>query len=328
MVAISNIKKPFGYDEEDLISDSMVDLLTILLLVFLLIIIKLTLTGFKIQFLSKDNTYSGGIIRPSFILTPITFDNNNIINIHKQDRENFEKDEVLLGVYDNSFSGLLSFIDPGEMYIGNKKEAVLHLKIEEDPTAMEFIIGSDNRTSGMAVLDKNILEDIIASVWDGYKLTDFGSIVFNDKFNITRRPKLYYESLIKDKRRYVVIGDFTIEVTEGLSYNDEFIFSNLATSMMDFVYLGEFSEKKRVDFFRKYEGETSVTYYYKWNNSKDEITMLPPFVKYKNIRKEYIKNYASDNIEPPLWIREGFLEKIGANLKVVNEDTEGRLKVE
>ena len=113
----------------------------------------------------------------------------------------------------------------------------------------------------------------------------------------------------------ILIGSFAMEVTNSLTDNDKFLFDTMATSLIDFVYLGEFDLDKRIRFFENYGDKQSVDYYKKWNAGKLKDS-FSPFVKYPNIRKRYIKTCVWENKKPPEWVKELFLDQIGVNLKV------------
>ncbi len=293
-----------------------VSILMILLILFLLIICNLVISAVNKEILlSGENTFSGGLIRPSFLITPAKFPNDKkIILIHKQGAGKSNEDEIVFGMPQDTFADILAFIDYGKIDYNKKNYPAFQLKIteEEKQKIIEPIIIDENGEKG--IIDRKIIENIISQVWPDYDYKKATEIL-QEWFNIAKRPKVYYESLSVGDKKMILIGDFAIDVTKHLSNNDKFLFDTMATSIIDFVYLGEFNSNKRTHFFEKYGDKKAVDYYKRWNAGKLKGS-FSPFVKYGDIRKKYIKTCVWENKRPPEWVKELFLDQIGVNLKV------------
>jgi len=293
-----------------------VSILMILLILFLLIICNLIISSVNREILlSGENTFSGGLIRPSFLITPARFSNDKkMILIYKQGAGKSNEDDFVFGIPQDAFADILSFIDYGEINYNEKNYPVFQLKIIEEAKQgiiEPVIIGEDEE---QGIIDTKIIENIISQVWPDYNYKKALEIL-PGWFNIAKRPKIYYESLSVADKKMILIGDFAIEVTNALTNNDKFLFDTMATSIIDFVYLGEFNLNKRIRFFENYGDKKAVDYYKKWNVGELKGS-FSPFVKYPNICKKYIKTCVWENKRPPEWVKELFLDQIGVNLKV------------
>jgi len=293
-----------------------VSILMILLILFLLIICNLVISAVNREILlSGENTFSGGLIRPSFLITPAQFPNDKkMILIYKQGARKFNEDEIVFGIPQDVFADILAFIDYGEIDYNKEIYPAFQLKIteEEKQKTIESVIIDKNGEKG--VIDRKIIENIISEVWPDYDYKKAAEIL-QGWFNIATRPKIYYESLAVGDKKTILIGDFAIEVTNALANKDKFLFDTMATSIIDFVYLGEFNLNKRIRFFEKYGGKKAADYYKRWKVGELKGS-FSPFVKYVDIRKKYIKTYVWENKKPPEWVKELFLDQIGVNLKV------------
>ena len=308
---------------DDEIGDTLVDLLTILLLVFLLVIVKFTFSVLTIEFSSKENTFVGGMTRPGFVISPIKFSDKDIIYIYKHGEEDITSDASLFGLTPQDFAGLISFIDYGSIILENKHYPVFNIQLsEENQNLIKAVIVNEKGNTGKT--DKKILINILKEVWPDYNIEQLPENLFGS-FKINKRPKIYYESFENNGRKIIVIGTVLIDVTKGISSYYKFIFDTLATEMMDFVYLGKFNKEERLRFLKKYGTEKTLIYYDKW--SKNPSDMIPPLAKYKRPRIEYINNRISKNETLPSWVKGLFLDRIGAKLKIIGSRN-GELEAE
>ncbi len=298
---------------DDEIGDTLVDLLTILLLVFLLVIVRFTFSVLKVEFSSKENTFVGGMTRPGFLVSPIHFSDKNVIYIYKHGEEDISSDASLFGLTAENFASLIGFIDYGSIVLENKHYPVFNITLSEDSQKIiNPVIINEEGEKGK--IKKEILTDILKQVWPNYNIEELPENLFGS-FKINKRPKIYYESLESNGHKMIVIGTVIIDVTNGISSYYKFIFDTLATEMMDFVYLGKFNRKERLHFLEKYGTDNSLIYYKKWSRNPENI--LPPLAKYNRPRIEYIKARVLKNEKPPTWINSLFLDRIGAKLKII-----------
>ncbi len=306
-----------------------ISILMVLIIIFLLIIVYLVMNlGGQLLLQNRLNTFCGGDIRPSLLVNPITFSKNNIISIYRQGEYSDKNDEKTLGLSQNSFTSLISFINPGNAIYKGKEFPVVRIKLRDNESAIITcpIINLSNGEKGL--IDHNILYDVINETWGDYHI-DIKNFFepISQSLKVITRPQIFYESLLDAKgRKIITIGDFSIDITNGFSPSDKFIFDTLATSMMDFVYLGEFNVEKRIEFLKKFGGKEAVDYYYKWYKDEAAEDRISPLVKYKKAREEYIAYYLNKNITPPQWVKEEFLYKIGVNLKIDKKTNINELK--
>ncbi len=311
------------YADDD-IGDTLVDLLTILLLVFLLVIVKLTFSVLRVDFSSRENTFTGGMVRPSFLVAPVNFSDSDNIYIYKQGESSLNKDAAVFGLPSYIFADLLGFIEYGKAELENEGYPVFQLKLAEKQKIINTMI--INNAGEKGEINRKILDNIFAQMEIEYEIEKFEKNL-PASIKLLERPKIYYESMEREGRKFIVCGDLIIiDVTEGLSSDYKFIFDTLATSMMDFVYLGEFDPEKRAQFLKLNQGEEAYAYYNKWRNGKIEAGTLPPFAKYKKARKLYIEKAVAANDMPPTWIKKLFLNKIGVTLKIIG--SKGAMSIE
>ncbi len=285
-----------------------VSILMILLILFLVIIVDMVVSTVSREFLlSRENTFSGGLIRPYFHVMPIRFSDRKIISIYRQGEGTVSKDDSVYGLPATTFAGLLSFIDYGKITCENKNYPVFQIKLaSEKQQLLNMMIRNEKGEKGE--IDKKILDNILQEVWQGYSKEEFSESL-NEWFDIDKRAKIYYESFDDGDRKLIIIGEFSIDITDGLSEDDRFLFDTMATSMLDFVYLGNFDPDERDRFFRESEPENS-------DKKDDESIIFSQLVTNKKAREEYIETRIAENHTPPKWVKELFLDKIGVNLKV------------
>ena len=111
--------------------------------------------------------------------------------------------------------------------------------------------------------------------------------------------------------KQIIIGHCAIDI----SGKEIGIFNSLATALTDFVYLGEFNKAERISFLKEYNGPEAAAYYEKWAENEDRLDS--PFVRYEKSRIMFIRQRQHMNITPPQWVKSEFLDKIGANLKIM-----------
>ncbi len=305
------MRLPLYADDE--IGDTLVDLLTILLLVFLLVIVRFTFSALTVDFSSKENTFVGGMTMPGFLISPIRFSDKNIVYIYKHGEADTSSDASLFGLTAEDFAGLIGFIDYGSIILENKRYPVFNIKMsEDDQNIINPVIINEEGDNGK--IDKKILTDILKEVWPDYNIDQLPENL-RGSFKIDKRPKIYYESLENNGHKMIVIGSIMIDVTKGISAYYKFIFDTLATEMMDFVYLGSFNFEERLRFLKKYGTDNALTYYNNW--LENPADMLPPLAKHNRARIEYIKARVLKNEKPPVWVKGLFLDRIGAKLKII-----------
>jgi len=156
----------------------------------------------------------------------------------------------------------------------------------------------------------SIVWNIVKRIWPRYKANDF-QIPVSGHFNVLSRPKIYYETSQRNGHKQIIIGHCVIDI----SGKEIGIFNSLATALTDFVYLGEFNKAERIQFLRDYNGFEAAAYYEKWADSEDRLDS--PFVMYEKSRHMFVKRRQNMNITPPQWVKSEFLDKIGANLKIM-----------
>ncbi|MBW1649064.1 MAG: hypothetical protein JRJ44_00035 [Deltaproteobacteria bacterium] len=305
------MRLPLYVDDE--IGDTLVDLLTILLLIFLLVIVRFTFSVLTVEFSSKENTFVGGMTMPGFSISPIRFSDKNIIYIYKHGEDDIRSDASLFGLTAEGFAGLIGFIDYGEIILENKHYPVFNIKLSEDnQNITNKVIINEEGNNGK--IDKKILTDILKDIWPDYNIEELPENLFGS-FKINKRPKIYYESLENNGHKMIVIGNIIIDVTAGISSYYKFIFDTLATEMMDFVYLGKFDSEERLRFLEKYGTDKALAYYKKWRENPGD--MLSPLAKYNRPRIEYIKARVLNNEKLPVWVKGLFLDRIGVKLKII-----------
>ncbi|MBW1894177.1 MAG: hypothetical protein JRI91_10855 [Deltaproteobacteria bacterium] len=307
--------------------DVMSDLMMVILIIFLLMIVTLILSvSNHLNIVSKESTYSGGFQRPSLLVDAIRSGGVDHIVTYQLD---YEADVLVSADVEckftpSMFANLLIFIDPGDIGYKNRRLPMLTIrtrsssninpnfsKDEIDNSSEPFAerrLTLEDGTSG--IVESNIIWDIVKNVWPGYEANDF-QIPVSGHFNVVSRPKIYYETSDKNGAKQIIIGHCVIDI----SGKEIGIFNSLATALTDFVYLGEFNKEERIRFLKEFNGPEAAAYYENWAESGDRLPS--PFVKYEESRRMFIRNRRNMNITPPQWVKSEFLDKIGANLKIM-----------
>jgi len=301
----------------------------VVLIIFLLMIVTLILSvSNHLNIVSKESTYSGGFQRPSLLVDAIHSRGVDHIVTYQLD---YEADVLISADVEckftpNMFANLLIFIDPGK--ISYSKQAsrlpMLTIRTRSGPNINPDIdkdkidsgsepltnkrLTLEDGTSG--IVETNIIWTVVKNVWPGFNPADFQMPV-SGHFNVVNRPKIYYETSEKNGAKQIVIGHCVIDI----SGKEIGIFNSLATALTDFVYLGKFNKEERIQFLKKFNGPEAAAYYENWAESGDRLPS--PFVKYEESRRMFIRNRRNMNITPPQWVKSEFLDKIGANLKIM-----------
>ncbi|MBU2651872.1 MAG: hypothetical protein KKA81_13160 [Bacteroidetes bacterium] len=300
----------------------MADLMMIILIIFLLIIVSLILSvSTHLNIVSKESTYSGGFQRPSLIADAIIGDSKKSYIFTYQ--LNYEKDILVSADVECKFSpqmfaNLLAFVDPGEIIYKDRKLPMLTIRnknyeFETTPDSFEVLDSGKIKIwkDGISgFIDNSIMWGVIKSIWPEFDADDF-RIPIAGRFQVNQRPQIYYESIEKGDQKQIIIGHCVLDI-----HSKEIgIFNSLATALTDFVYLGPFDKDERIQFLVKYDGPDAANYYETWAQASDSFE--GPFVKYSKSREEFIRYRMLRNITPPQWVKEEFLDKIGANLKIM-----------
>jgi hypothetical protein len=304
--------------------DVMSDLMMVVLIIFLLMIVTLILSiSNHLNIVSKESTYSGGFQRPSLLVDAIHSERGDHIVTYQLD---YEADVLVSADVEckftpSMFANMLIFIDPGEINYKKRRLPMLTIRTRSDsnrnkggindssPTLFsEEKLTLEDGTSG--TVESDIIWDIVKNIWLGFNPKDF-QIPVAGHFNVVSRPKVYYETSKKNGVKQIVIGHCVIDI----SSKEIGIFNSLATALTDFVYLGEFNKENRIQFLEKFDGTEAAAYYEEWVKSGDILDS--PFVKYEKSRKMFIRKKQSMNIKPPQWVKSEFLNRIGANLKIM-----------
>lgn len=285
--------------------ESMSDLLLTVLIIFLLMVVVLSLdVSSKIKVISKDNTYSGGRIRPTLLIDPISYEDGSVgFSFYTQsDFFTPAEDMDTFGLTKRNVLGLLCFIDPGALR--NESGKIVRLLDVKVYSHLRGGINFNfvNQDGVHGEIDTTLLKDTISLVWG------------DEKDNTLSRAKVYYQSDIKDGDHSIVIGHYSFRA--NATDPTDPVLNMLTTSLTDFVYIGEYSRTDRIGYFMKFGGEDAVDYYNNYLESSSN-TIEPPLVKYPGIKKQIIIEKMKLNLKPPEWVRSNFLDKIGANLKII-----------
>ncbi len=296
-------------------NEIMTDLMMVVLIIFLLIVVALSLDVHnKINIVSKDNTFSGGRNQPALIVSPIKYSNGCKIAIYPQSiLYSRNKNSSVIAISPASFAGLLSFIDYGEINDKGKKRPLLNLHLY-GAGSRESISYKDNHNGENGVLDPQILESMLSTVWPDYQSGETNQKYF---FNVTKRAKVYFETDIFNSKKSIIIGHYVIDLSEG-SMDSLFILNTLSTSVTDFIYIGEFNKTERIDILRQNNGDMAAAYYDEWSKTGHLNNLPAPFVKYPKARHSFLEQRQALNITPPQWAMDLFLDKVGANLKIIS----------
>jgi len=317
--------------------DVMSDLMMVILIIFLLMIVTLILSvSNHLNIVSKESTYSGGFQRPSLLVDAIHSGGIDHIVTYQLD---YEADVLVSADVEckftpSMFANLLIFIDPGKIDYKSKRLPMLTIRtrsVSGEKSIKNSSMDSSNGgqyqepfyekrltledgTSG--TIASSVIWNIVKRIWPGYEANDF-RIPVSGHFNVVSRPKIYYETSQKNGVKQIIIGHCVIDI----SGKEIGIFNSLATALTDFVYLGEFNQKERIQFLKEFDGPEAAAYYENWATGGDKLDS--PFVTYEKSRRMFIKNRQSMNITPPQWVKSDFLDKIGANLKIMGAVQDG-----
>lgn len=287
--------------------ESMSDLLLTVLIIFLLMVVVLSLdVSSKIKVISKDNTYSGGRLRPTLLLDPLSYEDGSVGFSFFTQNDFFTpaKDMEVLGLSKRNVLELLCFIDPGALR-NESGQVVRLIDVKVYSHLREGInINHVNQDGVHGEIDTKFLKDTISLVWG------------DKKDNTLSRAKVYYQSFIEDGDHHISIGHYSLRA--NATDPPDPILNLLATSLTDFVYLGEVSRTDRERYFMKFGGKEAADYYNNYFESSSN-TIEPPLVKYPEIKMQIIIEKTKLNLKPPKWVRSNFLDKIGANLKIIEE---------
>ena len=293
----------------------MTDLMMVVLIIFLLIVVALSLDVHnKINIVSQDNTFSGGRTQPVLIVSPIRYSKNNKIAIYPQSiLYTNSKETSVIAASPASFAGLLAFIDYGEINDNGRKRPLLNLHLYGRDT-QDNISYEDSYNGENGTLDIKMLENILRTVWPDYQFSEASEDYF---FNVTKRAKVYFETDVVNGKKSIIIGHYVIDITDT-SMDSFFILNTLSTSVTDFIYIGEFNKEERINTLKKYYDEAAATYYDEWGKTGHLLNLPAPFVKYPKARKAFIDQRVSLNVTPPQWAMALFLDRVGANLKIIS----------
>lgn len=310
--------------------DVMSDLMMVILIIFMLMIVTLILSvSTHLNIVSKESTFSGGFQRPSLLVNAVRSADQDYVITYQLDYESdiLVSADVECKFTKKMFSNLLIFIDPGELGYKSRRLPMIAVRIKdkeatpkdqytyaaEEPRDDAPVILNDG-TEG--VYDSSVLWDVIKQVWPPRDAGLYEMPVAGH-FDVVRRPQIYYESLETDGRQQIIIGHCVLDIAS----KEIGIFNSLATALADFVYIGEFSREERIQFLKQTDGDTAAHYYEKWASANGAIDS--PFVVYEKSRKAFIQHRKVQNITPPQWVKAEFLDKIGANLKIMGAISEG-----
>jgi hypothetical protein len=300
--------------------ESMSDLLLSVLIIFILMLVVLSLdVSKKITILSNDNTYSGGNIRPALLLDSVVY-SDGFRGFSFYDQRNLYSDEsgkeiFVYGMEGTYFIGLLPFIDPGLIRFNDDNKSLL-LKIQIYDKLKNFNYNHVNEKGETGEIDISFLDQNLRKIWGNYN--NISDNIPGDEFKVIDRVKIHYESIETNGKKEIIIGHYPIDVTNDLDELSKVIFNMLATSLTDFVYLGKYDSDERLSFFEKYGGDEAVKYFSDYLINADNAK-IPPFVQYPSVAKKIIEFKQAKNYTPPGWIKEKFLNKIGANLKIIEQ---------
>lgn len=292
----------------------MTDLMIVVLIIFMLIVVALSLDVHnKINIISKDNTFSGGKNQPILVVSPVKYKTREEIAIYPQSVFYSEdKKASVMAISPTSFINLLSFIDYGEIIDNDRTLPLINISLYGTGTNINInYFNAETRETG--VLKPDILKGLLKHVWPGY---EFGQTPANYFFKVTKRARVFFESDDVDGKKSIVIGHYAIDISDSGPEN-LFILNTLATAITDFIYIGEYNFAERLNVLKEVEGEEAALYYNNWGTNESE-TIEAPFVKYVDAKKQFIEDRTRQNLTPPPWVEDFFLDKIGANLKIIS----------
>ena len=292
----------------------MTDLMIVVLIIFMLIVVALSLDIHnKINIISRENTFSGGKTQPLMLVSPVKYSSREEIAIYPQSVfYSGDKEASVMAISPASFANLLSFIDYGEIIDEGRTLPLINISMYGKDANVN-INYFDSMSGETGVLKPAILTSLLQSVWPGY---GFGKTPENYFFKVNKRAKIYFESDESNGQKTIVIGHYAIDIT-NTGTDNLFILNTLATAITDFIYIGAFNMEERFDILKAVEGEEATQYYKDWGRH-GAGNKAAPFVKYAEAKKQFIEYRSRLNLTPPEWVETFFLDKIGANLKIIS----------
>lgn len=305
-------------DEYSSSHEILADIMTVVVIIFLVLVLLLALSaGSKLAVETSDNTFTGGNQRTILFVNSAMYTNSagkSNLSFAHMDLNSF------IGGQGQSFQdetlpfpeGILIFIEPGEARYQDSKYSAIQI-VHENPNIERTIniIDIDGQNY-QGKPDSDAFWSLITSVWGHTK--DYFSTTLPPSAKITDRANVYYES-VSGETNQIVVGHHTITINEELLSDPSFaLLQRLATSTVDFVYLGEFSADKRYDFFRRHYGDGAEAWYRSWQQGEVDT---PPFIKYADAPTKYAEIFSKLSDAPPEWVRRSFLSPLGVSQKII-----------